>query len=88
MFSFQPYQNETATMSSVTDQASNGKFSGAIKIGEEKIRSHVVEVVRESVEETLSGLLQAEADQLCGAQRYERSAHLDGHCRPRCALVC
>jgi hypothetical protein len=31
------------------------------------------EVVRRSVEETLNGLLEAEADQLCGAQRYERS---------------
>jgi transposase-like protein len=61
-------------MSIVTDQASGAKFSGVIKVEEEKIRSHVDEVVRESVEETLNGLLQAEADQLCGAQRYQRSA--------------
>jgi putative transposase len=33
----------------------------------------VKEVVRRSVDETLNGLLEAEADQLCGAQRYERS---------------
>jgi transposase-like protein len=31
-------------------------------------------VVRSSVEETLNGLLDAEAEQICGAQRYERSA--------------
>jgi transposase-like protein len=30
-------------------------------------------VVRQSVEETLNGLLEAEADELCGARRYERS---------------
>ena len=61
-------------MSSVTDGASGAKFSDVIKIEEEKIRSHVDEVVRESVEETLNGLLEAEADALCGAARYERSA--------------
>jgi transposase-like protein len=30
--------------------------------------------VRSSVEETLNALLDAEADRLCNAQRYERSA--------------
>jgi transposase-like protein len=34
----------------------------------------VEEVVRSTVEETLNGLLEQEADQLCGASRYERSA--------------
>ena len=29
--------------------------------------------MRQSVEETLNGLLEAEADELCGAKRYERS---------------
>lgn len=74
MLNIQAYQNERATMSSVTDGASGAKFSDVIKIEEEKIRSHVDEVVRESVEETLNGLLEAEADALCGAARYERSA--------------
>ncbi len=37
------------------------------------------EVVRSSVEETLNGLLDAEADEICRAQRYERSAdRMDG----------
>ncbi|HVU89654.1 MAG TPA: transposase [Pirellulales bacterium] len=44
-----------------------------IRIEEGKIRSHVDQVVRESVEQTLNGLLQAEADELCGAKRYARS---------------
>ena len=46
---------------------------GALRVDEGKLRNHVDEVVRSSVEETLNGLLDAEADQICGAQRYERS---------------
>jgi transposase-like protein len=60
-------------MDSVTGSANGGNFEGVIQIEEEKIRSHVGEVVRQTVEETLNGLLQVEADELCGAQRYERS---------------
>jgi len=44
-----------------------------IKIDESLIRGHLDQVVRESVEETLNAMLDAEADQLCGAKRYERS---------------
>src|SRR3569833_3325716 len=46
---------------------------GALQIDEGKLRGHVDEVVRSSVEEPLNGLLDAEADQICRAQRYERS---------------
>src|SRR4030042_7184615 len=49
------------------------EFTEVIKIDEGKVRQHVEEVVRQSVEETLNGLLDAEADELCGAKRYERS---------------
>ena len=45
----------------------------AIRVDAGQLRGHVDEVVRSSVEETLNGLLQAEADQLCQAGRYERS---------------
>ena len=45
-----------------------------IQVDEDQVRVHVDEVVRESVEETLNGLLDAEADSLCGAKRYERNA--------------
>jgi transposase-like protein len=44
-----------------------------VQVDEQQVRGHVEEVVRRSVEETLNGLLEAEADQLCGAARYERS---------------
>ena len=45
----------------------------ALRVDEGKLKGHVNEVVRSSVEATLNGLLEAEADSLCGAQRYERS---------------
>ena len=45
-----------------------------IQVDEAQLRSHVDEVVRGSVEETLNGLLDAEADRLCQAKRYERTA--------------
>jgi len=45
-----------------------------VQIDEGRIQQHLDEVVRSTVEETLNGLLDAEADQLCGARRYERSA--------------
>ncbi len=57
-------------MDSVTGREAKGSV---IRIDEEQIRGHVDAVVRSSVEETLNSLLEAEADQLTGAKRYERS---------------
>jgi len=48
--------------------------SGAIRVDEKQLRGHIDEAVRSSVEETLNALLDAEADRICGAGRYERSA--------------
>lgn len=44
-----------------------------VKIDEGRIREHLDEVVRSTVEETLNALLDAEADHLCGARKYERT---------------
>jgi transposase-like protein len=44
-----------------------------VQIDEGKIQAHLDEVVRSTVEETLNALLDAEADQLCGARKYERA---------------
>lgn len=57
-------------MASVSGSVENGSM---FHVDEAQIRGHVDEVVRRSVEETLNGLLEAEADQLCGAKRYERN---------------
>lgn len=45
-----------------------------IQIDEGQVRSHLTELVRGSVQETLNAMLQAEADELCKARRYERTA--------------
>jgi hypothetical protein len=42
-----------------------------IQIDEARIRDHLGEMVRGTVEETLNAMLDAEADQLCGAGRYD-----------------
>jgi putative transposase len=44
-----------------------------VKVDEERIQEHLDDVVRRTVEETLNTLLDAEADELCGAKRYQRT---------------
>ncbi len=48
-------------------------LTNVIKIDEKEVHTHLSEMVRSSVEETLNKMLDAEADALCGAGRYERS---------------
>ncbi|HEY8522078.1 MAG TPA: IS256 family transposase [Gammaproteobacteria bacterium] len=48
-------------------------MSRVIRIDEGEIRGHLDKLVRGTVEETLNALLDAEADEMCRAQRYERS---------------
>src|SRR5210317_1859895 len=51
----------------------NKTLNKVVHIDENRIQDHLGELVRSSVEETLNSMLDAEADALCGAQRYERS---------------
>jgi putative transposase len=44
-----------------------------IEVNEQFVKDQLGELVRGSVEETLNGLLDKEADRLCGAERYEHS---------------
>jgi transposase-like protein len=53
-----------------TTETPTGKL---IQIDESRVRDHLAEIVRGSVEETLNAMLQKEADELCQARRYERS---------------
>jgi putative transposase len=53
-----------------TSKAQEGKI---VQIDEERVKRHLGEVIRSSVQETLNGLLDAEAERLCGAGRYERT---------------
>lgn len=50
-----------------------GPLNNVIRIDDERIKGHLDRVVRGTVEETLNSLLDAEADRLCNAQRYERT---------------
>jgi transposase-like protein len=47
--------------------------STIIQINEEQIKDHLGEMVRGTVEETLNEMLEQEAEQLVGAERYERT---------------
>ena len=49
------------------------RMETVIQIDEARIRGHLGEMVQGTVEEALNAMLDAEADRLCGAARYERS---------------
>ena len=52
----------------------NGKvISGAIKIEEKAILTHLDGLIRQSVEDTLNALLNTEVNAICQALRYQRS---------------
>ena len=57
-----------------TSTESKRNLSKVIKIDESQIQHHLEQMVRSTVEETLNGLLDAEAEQLCNAKRYERTS--------------
>ena len=46
---------------------------------EGSLRSDLRELVRKTVEDTLNGPLEAEADELVGAGRYERTAEREAY---------
>ena len=48
-------------------------LSNVIRIDDERIQDHLKHIVGGSVEETLNALLDAEAERLVGAGRYERT---------------
>ena len=59
------------------EEDSNGtELSNVIRIDDERVRDHLGRIVRGTVEETLNAMLEAEADRLCNASRYERTGAL------------
>lgn len=60
-------------MQQVTSTDQDKNLTNIIKINEGQIHSHLDAMLRETVEETLNKMLDAEADELCKATRYERS---------------
>ncbi len=57
----------------MSDEQKGEKMGEVIRIDEGRIRDHLGEMVRGTVEEALNAMLDAEADRLCGAARYERT---------------
>ncbi len=55
------------------DEEKDTAMGQVIRIDEGRIKDHLGEMVRGTVEEALNAMLDAEADRLCGAGRYERS---------------
>jgi len=55
------------------EEDSTKGLSKVIRIDDERIQDHLGKIVRGSVEETLNALLEAEAERLCNAERYERT---------------
>ena len=55
------------------DTSIPGPLNNVIRIDDERIKGHLDRDVPGTVEETLNALLDAEADRLCSAQRYERT---------------
>lgn len=61
---FERNRNEPEERIDTTDK----NLNRVIKIDEAQIHSHLDEMVRDTVEETINKMLDAEADRLCNAQ--------------------
>ncbi|MTI42692.1 IS256 family transposase, partial [Roseibium hamelinense] len=55
------------------DETEGSELTNVLRIDEARIKDHLGEMVGGTVEEALNAMLDAEADRLCGAGRYERS---------------
>jgi putative transposase len=60
-------------MDMLNEGGMSGKVLDAVRIDEGQIRGHLDSIVKSKIEETLNNMLDAEADELCGAGRYARS---------------
>ncbi len=65
--------NTTTTTAATTAGIPTAPIGEVISINEGVVKDHLDKLVKKTVEETLNGLLDAEADALCGAKRYEHN---------------
>lgn len=56
-----------------SSKSKDTKAGNIIRIEQEQLTKHLGKVVKGTVEETLNALVDAEADRLCQARRYERT---------------
>jgi len=61
-------------MNTTTTDATRQAQPGLVTVNEGELKAHLDQIVTGAVEETLNQLLDAEADALCQARRYERTA--------------
>ena len=55
------------------DKDYSAKSDKIIQLNEEAVRNHLGQIVRSTVEQTLNEMLDAEADRLCNAEKYQRN---------------
>ena len=60
-------------METVQDVTRTDTGRSIVTVNETEVHDHLAELVRGSVEQTLNQLLDVEADELCGAKRYEHT---------------
>jgi hypothetical protein len=56
-------------MHTMTQKNCSKKTGKIIQIDEDRVKDHLGEIVKGTVQETLNAMLDAEADHLCNAQR-------------------
>ena len=66
-------------MSSLSDSQTLPSSDPFLRVDETQVRGHLNEMVRSTVEETLNKMLDAEAESLCSAKRYERNGERAGY---------
>jgi hypothetical protein len=71
-----PNTNWTNERSTAMEKHCTSTPEKIIQFNESAIYGHLSEMVRHSVEATLNQMLDAEADQLCHADKYQRLPHL------------
>ena len=50
------------------------KVGEIFQVNADAVQDHLCQMVRSTVEETLNSMLDAEADRLCNAEKYQRTA--------------
>jgi transposase-like protein len=68
-----PAANVAATPPEEVSDGRQEELKGILTLNADRVESHLDKTVRQTVEKVLNDLLDAEADELCGAKRYERS---------------
>src|SRR5271154_4610 len=69
----EPTMTGNSAAESGAEAGDGTSLGGVVRIDDGRLQAHLDEGVRSTVEEALNALLNAEADHLCGARKYERS---------------